>query len=155
MEDRFLVKLLANGYQVPARSDLAKVMKEIKFGQSGLTDNDAAKLGKLLNATATLVVTLNSVDVSSVDTPYTYNGVQQKRHYAACSISARLIHTETGNNLGIAKPLLWKSAIPSPQDPSSSIFIAAQLIANSLPNRLEQPPAAPNAGNSSALPVAK
>jgi len=154
MEDRFLVKLLEKGYQVPARSDLDKVMKEINFGQSGLTDTDAAKLGKMLNATATLVVTLTGVNVDSSDTGWSQNGVPQQRHTATCSISARLIHTETGNNLGTAVPFTLRNYIPSPNDPSSSVFVTAQLIANSLPSRV-QPAMNPAVGAVTATPANK
>ena len=56
VEDEFLQVLIEKGYSLVSRSDMASVMKEQTFQRSGVTEDNAAALGKLLNVPAVLVV---------------------------------------------------------------------------------------------------
>ena len=56
VKDEFLQVLIEKGYSLVSRSDMASVMKEQTFQRSGVTEDNAAALGKLLNVPAVLVV---------------------------------------------------------------------------------------------------
>lgn len=95
VEDQFIEKLLEKGYQVAARSDVEQVLREIQFQQSGLTAADAAKVGRMLNVSAVIVVSINLAEVTSKDTLWiTVGGTPLRNYYAKCNMSARLISVE-------------------------------------------------------------
>ncbi len=137
VEDQFIAKLLQKGYQVSARSDVAQVLGEIRFQQSGLTEAGAAKLGRMLNAAAVLIVTINGANVNSQDTGVSYNGVQQQIHSASCNMSARLISVEKAEILGITS-FTSRVATANRDDASPGILFTAQIIADSIPSRNAQ-----------------
>lgn len=56
VEDVFIQVLIQKGYQLVSRSDLQAVMKEQAFQNSGLTDDNAVAVGKMLNVPAVLLV---------------------------------------------------------------------------------------------------
>jgi len=138
VEDQFIAKLLEKGYQVSARSDVKKVLEEIRFQQSGLTEDGAAKLGRMLNASAVLIVTINSASVNSRNTGWVINGVPQQRHTAICNMSARLISVEKAEILGISSFTSRVSASDQ-NDTSPGAVFAARIIAEAIPARNEQP----------------
>ncbi len=142
VEDQFIARLLQKGYQVSARSDVNRVMEEIRFQQSGLTEAGAAKLGRMLNASAVLIVTINSASVNSRDTGWVVNGVPQQQHTAVCNMSARLISVEKAEILGITT---FTSGVSTSDrnDASPAILFTARIIAEAVPARNEQPGAAP------------
>ncbi|MHB1308693.1 MAG: CsgG/HfaB family protein [Limisphaerales bacterium] len=142
VEDQFITKLLGKGYQISARSDVQQVLEEIRFQQSGLTEAGAAKLGRMLNVSAVLIVTINSANVTSSDTGLVLNGVPQKKHAATCNMSARLISVEKAEILGITS-FSSSVAAASRDDASPGILFTAAVIADSVPARNEQPGAAP------------
>lgn len=73
MEDEFTMELIRKGYSVVSRSDVQRVIKEIQFQNSGLTDSaqQAAKIGKILNVPGFVLVAVNNVE--------------DKNHYVAAS----------------------------------------------------------------------
>ena len=56
VEDIFMFDLLNKGYQVASRSDVQQVMEELHFQDSSLTEKSIAKIGKMLNVSAMLIV---------------------------------------------------------------------------------------------------
>jgi hypothetical protein len=56
VEDAFIQVLIEKGYHLVSRSDLQSVAKEQQFQKSGLTEDNAVALGKLLNVPAVLMV---------------------------------------------------------------------------------------------------
>lgn len=52
IEDVMAQALFSKGYRLAARSDIKSLMKEITLQTSGLTDADAARVGRLLNVPA-------------------------------------------------------------------------------------------------------
>lgn len=91
MEDRFISGLLSKGYAVASRSDMDIILREIQFQRSGLTDADAARIGKMLNVPAVLVVSVTNL---------------QKRYHGGtysttASMSARLVSVETAEILWV------------------------------------------------------
>ena len=96
VEDAFLHSLVRGGYSVPSRSDVNTVMKELKFQNSDFTDDNAARLGRLLNVEAVIVVTITKNEVESMRT-------DQGRVYRNNSaVSARLIEVESSEILWLA-----------------------------------------------------
>ena len=65
VEDEFLRILLDKGYSLVSRSDMAAVVKEQQFQRSGLTEDNAAEVGKLLNVPAVLVVRITECDAEN------------------------------------------------------------------------------------------
>ena len=64
IEDEFISALLRKNYTVAARSDTQAILKEMQFQKSGVTDDDAVKLGKVLNVQAVLIVSVTSLKVN-------------------------------------------------------------------------------------------
>ena len=57
VEDEFMAELMKKGYTVASRSDVEAVLKELDFqNKSGLTDADAARVGKMLNTQGVIIV---------------------------------------------------------------------------------------------------
>jgi len=82
--------LLSKGYAIAERTDLDKVVKEMKFQQgSGLTDSDAVSAGKMLNAQALMVITLNRLSSTS-----NTSGGQ-----TTIDIAAKLVDIETASTV--------------------------------------------------------
>ena len=55
VEDVFMQNLMDYNYRIVSRSDTEKVLKEINFQNSGLTGDNAAKLGKMLSVPVVLI----------------------------------------------------------------------------------------------------
>jgi len=92
VEDVFVQTLLEKGHVVVARSDIKAVLKEQELASSGLTDDNAAAMGKLLNVPAVMVVTI---------TEYTSENQRDGKKnaqviMARASLGARLVSVETG-----------------------------------------------------------
>jgi len=82
VEDELMKALLAKGYAIPSRSDIADLRRELSVQNSGLTNDDAARIGRFLNVPVVLIATV-------------YGDMH--------SISARLVHVETIEILWVAK----------------------------------------------------
>jgi hypothetical protein len=89
VEDAFLECLLAKGHTLAARSDVDSLLREKKFQESGLTEEAAAKAGKILNVPAVLLVRVTDLS-SEKGTGGVVNRV---------SLGARLVSVETGTIL--------------------------------------------------------
>ena len=111
MEDEFEMALMKKGYSAVSRSDVARVMKEIQFQNSGLTDSrGACQIGKVLNVHGIVLVSVNNINTETHEiaassgywtdkkgktTAYSNGPSQRQIHSAA--ISARLIDVETSD----------------------------------------------------------
>lgn len=97
VSDLFVTEILRSGrYQLVERSQLSKVLQEAEIGLSGLTDNRAVELGKMLGADG---VILGSVDE--------YGMVARKgQSYPVVGLSVRLIDTQTGR-------VMWSAGLAS------------------------------------------
>jgi hypothetical protein len=134
VEDQFIEKLLEKGYQVAARSDVTDVLREIQFQQSGLTEADAARVGRMLNVSAVMVVSINLAEVAWQDTWLVINGKPQRNYRAKCNMSARVISVEKAEILGAAS-VTAQAGVTGEQDTSPAILLAARLLADSIPGR--------------------
>lgn len=119
MEDEFTMEIIGKGYSVVSRSDVQRVMNEISFQASGLTDSGekgAAKIGKILNVPGIVLVGVNNVAEQNHFTPgssgYTRNKKGQVSAYSngpsnmvisSAAISARLIDVQTTDVLWVGQ----------------------------------------------------
>jgi hypothetical protein len=131
IEDRFIEQLLGKGYRVADRSDVAQVFNEIKFQHQGLTESDAARLGKMLNVPAVLVVTINSIDVSQPR----YIGLNNSLMICdvRSNISARLIGVESAEVIGLTS--FSDTYQENDLNNISSVLLVAEAVAEVIPAR--------------------
>ncbi len=92
VEDEFVQVLIDKGYSLVSRSDIQAVAKEQEFQRSGLTEDNAAALGKLLNVPAVLVLRITGSMTENQRNPKTGASVIIGR----ASLGARLVSVETG-----------------------------------------------------------
>ncbi|HIJ90601.1 MAG: hypothetical protein OEV89_07515 [Desulfobulbaceae bacterium] len=92
VEDIFTGFLMSQKYRIASRSDVKKALDEINFQNSGLTEQGASKIGKMLNVKAVMVVETTAFEHSSD------RGVG----YLTVELSARLIDIEKNKVLWVA-----------------------------------------------------
>ena len=120
IEDVFIRFLIGKGYSYASRKEVREIMLEQAFQHSGLTDSDAVKMGKLLNVPAVIVISVSNLgqvdtfDGNPVDAargliafPFQLAGALLMPHSGSnclmrCSMTARLISTQTGEVLWLA-----------------------------------------------------
>ncbi|XCN71263.1 MAG: hypothetical protein Q3M24_13175 [Candidatus Electrothrix aestuarii] len=86
VEDIFMFDLLNKGYQVASRSDVEQVMEEIHLQGSSLTEEKIAELGRILNVSAMLIVSVTDLNR---DRQY-----HNSDSYVSAALGARLIGVE-------------------------------------------------------------
>lgn len=105
VEDAFVAVLMRKGYSVTSRSDLEAVLKEQHFQKSGLTEADAAAIGKILNVPAVMVVKVTELDAENKRVPGKTSGKRTSAHRTAieatAGMGARLISVEKASVLWI------------------------------------------------------
>jgi hypothetical protein len=122
VEDVFTAALLAKRYKVASRSDVDRILQEMKFQQSGLTDADAKKIGKILNVPAVLI---GSVPI--IQNKIFRDGSKIK--YVEMHFSARLIDVESSE-------VLWISTLAGYDDVQNAHSLIQRLaakVADALP----------------------
>lgn len=75
VQDEIISALLNKGYDVAERSQLAKVLDELKFGESVLTENDLSRIGKVADADAILFVNVVKAKVATPTARHGFNSV--------------------------------------------------------------------------------
>jgi len=130
VEDEFVQVLLGKGYSLASRSDVQAVVKEQRFQKSGLTEDNAAALGKMLNVPAVMVVRVTEFSSESKTNPKT------KTQYtvARASMAARLIGVETGAVLWMGK-LSESGNVSNRNDAPRALAHVAKSIATAFPER--------------------
>ena len=83
IEDEFMKLLIAKGYTISSRSDVESIMKELKFQHSGLTDDNASEVGRMLNIPAVLIVSLTNC--------------YRRRDFIRLTLGTRMIDVEKGD----------------------------------------------------------
>ena len=132
IEDVFISAAFRKGYRVSDRSDVDRVLQEIRFQQSGLTETDVAKLGKILNVPAVLIVKITGAGVTSQPTGLVMNGSYQYDYKAWCEMSVRLISVEKAEVLGVASYSATRTA-ENQNNTAPAIYFAATRLAAALP----------------------
>ena len=146
VEDKFIAELLQKGYTVASRSDVESILGEMRFQSSNLTEDDAARLGRMLNVPAVLLVSITNIDHSQERVQYR-DGGSGTVYYAHGSIGARLVGVETAE-------ILWLSSYAgrirteSSRNEERVLPIVAEIVATSFPSRYSAPSTAPTAAES-------
>jgi len=145
IEDVFIRFLIGKGYSYASRKEVKEIVLEQSFQHSGLTDSDAVRMGKLLNVPAVLMITVSNL--GQVDTfegnlltfPFQLAGALLMPNSGSsclmrCSMTARLISTQTGEVLWLAS--LDDFCIKQKHNEITSVLQkATELIARSFPAR--------------------
>jgi len=134
LEDSFIQAAFQKGYRVSDRSDVDKVLNEIHFQQSGLTESDAARLGRMLNIPAVLIVRITGSGVQGEPTGFMINGQSQYTFTAWCDMSVRLVSVEKAEVLGLAS-YSSRRRTDSPENSWPAVVHAAKMLAAALPGR--------------------
>jgi hypothetical protein len=92
VEDAFVNVLMQKGYGLVSRSDLQTVAKEQRFQQSGVTEDNAVALGKMLKVPAVLVVMITDSTYETRTDPASRRSV----NLAHASVGARLVDVASG-----------------------------------------------------------
>jgi hypothetical protein len=117
MEDEFEMGIMKKGYSVVSRSDVERVMKEISFQNSGLTDSrGACQIGKVLNVRGIVLVSVNNVKTETHEIAASSGVYRDKKgrvsayshgpsqyEIASAAVSARLIDVETTDVMWIGQ----------------------------------------------------
>ena len=123
---------LRKGYRVSDRSDVDRVLQEIHFQQSGLTDEaGASRLGKMLNVEAVLIVkVMPGKTIYHSEGPFSAN-----RYYnATCDVSARLVSVERAEVLALAS-VSHAGIEDDPNDFQDLAVQGAKELAGALPGK--------------------
>jgi hypothetical protein len=130
IEDEFIPVLMRKGYTMASRSDVNSILKEMHFQNSGMTDQDAAKLGKMLNVPAVLVVGVTEFKVEQRH----YENVQGTFYVTSGALGVRLISVEKGEILWFGK---HNAAVESDQNNMGTTVLKslARKIAEAFPER--------------------
>jgi hypothetical protein len=119
IEDIFIKESISKGYRVVSRSDIEPLLQEMGFQKhSGLTDKDAAELGRMLNVPAVVIVAIT------------------RDERDASALGVRLISVEEAE-------VLWANAGGKPRvgySPNTwlsyspdTLFEVAKAVANTIP----------------------
>jgi len=143
VEDNFIGALMAKGYAIASRSDMDVIMKEMHFQNAGMTDVDAAKLGKMLNVSAVLVVSATDYQVSRVNTPSYQRLLVEKmsnlrpdtEYETRASIGARLISVQQGEILWVGRYSAKGVSTNQQGEGAEMSAYASRIVANALPAR--------------------
>lgn len=99
VEDAFLGILIEKNYDVAVRSDLEKILDEQQLQNSGLTDTDSVKIGKLLNVPAVMLVHISELTLGAGPNRTPIRSGISNIHLATITLGARLIDVTTGSVL--------------------------------------------------------
>jgi hypothetical protein len=83
---------LQKGYTVAARSDMDQILRELRLQQTNITEEALAQVGKALNVSAVLLVTVTDMASERYTPLLAQQGVQYYRGKA--HMSARLVGAE-------------------------------------------------------------
>lgn len=97
IEDEFLKTLIHKGFNVVSRSDIDTIIEEWEVQHSGITDDTAVKLGRILNVKSIFIVSVTNIQ------PITY----MRERYTDVSMGARMLDVENGKILWVASDSGW------------------------------------------------
>jgi hypothetical protein len=138
VEDEFMRQVLANGYALAARSDIERIIREQRLQSSGITEEAMARVGRMLNVPAIILVSINSLTAQRTEPPMVHN-TRTQYYRVEATMSARMIMTERAEVLWISSyGDGWRFGTqrgnPKEQWPSALQHVA-QVVARGLPKR--------------------
>ncbi len=134
VEDAFIQVLTQKRYQLVSRSDLQSIAKEQQFQQSGLTEDNAVSVGKLLNVPAVLIVRITDFSTETREAPSRRQEQQRPASITRVGIGARLVDVGSGQ-------LIWTHGewitrdIVNKSEATDILDEAAKDVVNFLPPR--------------------
>jgi hypothetical protein len=100
IQNALMSGLMKKGFAIPARSDIDAALSELKLQNSGMTDDGATEIGKFLNTSVLMDISVNLIDREET-VPVANNNNPSR--YLTC-VNARLIGVESGE-------LLWVGSV--------------------------------------------
>jgi hypothetical protein len=137
VEDEFVQALMQKGYSLVSRSDIQAVVKEQGFQTSGLTEDNAVAIGKLLNVPAVLVVRITDYKTESQMDARTRSMVTLAR----ASLGARLVSVESGQ-IWWTNAHSQSGAVGSRGEATRVLAFVAKKVAGAFPDKNATPKAA-------------
>jgi hypothetical protein len=139
IDDEFTYALIQKGYALASRSDIESVLPEIRLQQSSVTEQGAARIGRMLNASAVLVVNVTSSTVLARQVEYRRSkskAMYYETEFSALgSISVRLIGVERADFCG-----LQTTSVKAPQQREEILSYIATEVARAFPTRPSSAP---------------
>jgi hypothetical protein len=130
VEDAFMSAILAKGYTLAARSDVQRVLSEMKFESDGYTAEDVSRIGHMLNVRALLIA---SIDKDETNTERDGNRIS---YYTSAAISARLVSVLQAEVLWVATHSGRTYGEQTRNADSNIVPTVATAVANALPSRI-------------------
>lgn len=138
IEDEFMRGVLEGGFGLAARSDIERVLKELRMQASSVTEEEAARMGRALNVPAILLVTVNRVETGRRQRPAVYDP-RASYYRSAVALSVRLVGAERAQILWVASYNdVWdfdSSSGDRTSGESEALRRASRVIATELPRR--------------------
>jgi len=136
VEDEFITTALEKNYRVGARSsDIERVIRELKFQESGMTDRDYKQVGKILNVSAIWVVSINGAHVKDETVRNPLAGWKEEdATMAYTSIGTCLISVESGEFIWLHSEE-GRQEVEQPATGLEAAVVAARAAAGQLPTR--------------------
>ncbi|NOY83582.1 MAG: hypothetical protein GXO96_01945 [Nitrospirae bacterium] len=124
IEDELIRILIGKGYQVPSRTDIKHILEEMNLQESDLTEDNAAKFGKLLNVPAVLIASLTQFEQYESE-----DGMVLE-----ATMGGRLISVEESEVLWIGSSSDKNIAVERATD---LLVLLSKYMANAIPERIE------------------
>jgi len=133
VEDEFMKVVIQRGYTLVSRSDIDKIIDELNFQRSSLTEQQVARIGHLLNVPAIILVSINNVTTQRYQPIISIRG--KNYYFTLVNISARLISTEKGEVLWISSYTgKYQVQNQSRDVESQALAPVAKVVASGLPS---------------------
>ena len=134
VEDEFMRAVIEKGYTLAARSDIERILSEQNLQRSDITEKEIARIGRILNVPAVVIVSINNVSTQRYQPIIAVKG--QRYYSTSVSISARLISAELAE-------VLWISSYTgevlvserSKEIEENALSPIASIVASGLPAR--------------------
>jgi len=133
VEDEFMRAVIEKGYTLAARSDIERILAEQKLQRSDITEKEIARIGRILNVPAVVIVTINAVSTQKYQPIIAVKG--QQYYSTSVSISARLISAESAEVLWISSYTGEVVSERSRETEENALSPIASIVASGLPAR--------------------
>lgn len=139
VEGAFTEVLLGKGYRISARSDIEKMQKEIRYQQSsGWTEGNAARLGKMLNVSSVVIITIvdYKVQLDARNRSYIAGAGYLDGLSANVSMSGRIVSVEEAEIVGQAN-YIREVNVRRKDDFPAALGGVVRVFASGFPSRIQ------------------
>ena len=138
-EDAFMRAVIGKGYTLAARSDVDRVVDELRFQRSGYTSEDIARVGNMLNVSALLIASIDHASLRSRNYRLR-DGGSNTVYYSQATVSARLVSVREAEVLWLASFTGSQTLGDRGNNDEEAIPGVAAVVASALPSAI--PPVA-------------